>query len=92
MQNCIADGICGGATWVALQNGDGVGWGGEVTNGALVLYSIVGSMLTMRITQGNENTYDTISRAETPPNRRGYLRWVTLREIRFTINNQIKRD
>ena len=66
----------------------------------LVLYSIVGSMLTWnvykgvtrRVWSGNENAYDTISRAETPPNRRGYLRWVTLREIRFTINNQIKRD
>jgi urocanate hydratase len=36
VHNCIGDGIYGGATWVALQNGGGVGWG-EVTNGGFGL-------------------------------------------------------
>ena len=82
VQNCIGDGIRG-ATWVALHNGGGVGWG-EVTNGGFGLVldgsqecdAIVGSMLTWdvyngvtrRAWSGNENAYDTISRAvgETP--------------------------
>ena len=82
VQNCIGDGIRG-ATWVALHNGGGVGWG-EVTNGGFGLVldgsqecdAIVGSMLTWdvyngvtrRAWSGNENAFDTISRAvcETP--------------------------
>lgn len=77
VQNCIGDGIRG-ATWVALHNGGGVGWG-EVINGGfgLVLDGsdecdvILETMLawdvyngvTRRAWSGNENAYDTIKRA-----------------------------
>ena len=58
VQNCIGDGIRG-ATWVALHNGGGVGWG-EVTNGGFGLVldgsqesdAIVESMLTWDVYNG----------------------------------------
>ena len=82
VQNCIGDGIRG-ATWVALHNGGGVGWG-EVINGGFGLVldgseetdSIISSMLawdvyngiSRRSWSGNTNAYDTIRRAcETTP-------------------------
>ena len=77
VQNFIGDGIRG-ATWVALHNGGGVGWG-EVMNGGFGLVldgseqadKLAESMLTWdvyngisrRSWSGNQNAYETITRA-----------------------------
>lgn len=77
VQNCIGDALRG-ATWVAIHNGGGVGWG-EVTNGGFGLVldgsedadRIAESMLTWdvyngvarRSWSGNDNAIETIKRA-----------------------------
>lgn len=82
VQNCIGDGVRG-ATWVALHNGGGVGWG-EVMNGGFGLVldgskevdRIAESMLcwdvyngvARRSWSGNNNAQETIKQAMTSCN------------------------
>ncbi|XP_055327784.1 urocanate hydratase-like isoform X2 [Paramacrobiotus metropolitanus] len=77
VQNCIGDSFRG-ATWVALHNGGGVGWG-EVINGGFglvldgseaaerrartMLHWDVNNGITRRSWAGNANAQDTIKRA-----------------------------
>lgn len=77
VQNCIGDSFRG-ATWVALHNGGGVGWG-EVINGGFgllldgspeaeqraknLLHWDVNNGVARRSWSGNSNAYDTIKRA-----------------------------
>ncbi|XP_057194462.1 urocanate hydratase [Triplophysa rosa] len=76
VQNCIGDAFRG-ATWVALHNGGGVGWG-EVINGGfglvldgseeagqrarLMLNWDVSNGVARRCWSGNSNAYETIQR------------------------------
>ncbi|KAM4021952.1 urocanate hydratase isoform 1-T1 [Anomaloglossus baeobatrachus] len=77
VQNFVGD-ACRGATWVALHNGGGVGWG-EVINGGFglvldgspeaernaktMLSWDVSNGVTRRCWSGNKNAYDTIIQA-----------------------------
>ncbi len=95
VQNFIGDGMRG-ATWVALHNGGGVGWG-EVLNGGFGLVldgseecdRIIVSMLSWdvyngvarRSWSGNQNAIDTISRANQ-----------SFDGLRVTVPNQIEDD
>jgi urocanate hydratase len=95
VQNFIGDGIRG-ATWVALHNGGGVGWG-EVVNGGFGLVldgseeadTIIKTMLSWdvfngvsrRSWSGNQNAFETMDRATK-----------TYEGLRITMPNRVESD